>query len=201
MVRIFICDKIDEADERWLCVAVRKLPPERRAQTMRYRQVEDRTLCAATYLLMKYALKMWYDTDFTDDIAYTLDGKPYLANCQEIHISLSHTHGAAVCAIADEPVGVDIEEIQEYNPDIVAYCCNRTEQHKIEQTENRDEMFTEIWTQKESSIKLIGRGELKNAAEDNGLWRHTLRHGLYICGVCCEREQHVELIELPIAAI
>lgn len=201
MIRIFVCDTTGAADEHWLRAAAAKLPPERRARTMRYRRAEDRVLCAAAYLLMRHALKRWYDADFTDDISYTPDGKPYLVKFPDIHISISHTHGVAACAISDEPVGVDIEEIQEYNPDIVAYCCNSAELHDIEQAENRGERFTEIWTRKESAIKLTGSGELKSAAAGSGLWTHTLRHGVHICSVCSEREQHLEFIELPVAAI
>lgn len=74
-----------------------------------------------------------------------------------IHFNISHTGGYVACAVADEPVGIDIELIkpiehkiaeQFYTPDEAEYLM----------TGDIECRFHEVWTKKESRIKWEGKG-------------------------------------------
>ena len=84
-------------------------------------------------------------------------GKPFLLNSPHIHFNISHAGNFIACAVADEPVGIDIELIKPidmkiaerfFAPDEVAYIMDDDSTHR----------FYEVWTKKESRIKWEGKG-------------------------------------------
>ncbi len=86
-------------------------------------------------------------------------GKPYLKDYPNTHYNISHTKGAIVCAISDEPVGIDIEGVKKFNKRIAERFFTKSEQDYIfSKKENRDERFAEIWTMKEAYVKWTGNG-------------------------------------------
>ena len=46
-------------------------------------------------------------------------GKPYLKGYANFHFNVSHTHNAIAVAVADTPIGIDIERIRPLNDSIV----------------------------------------------------------------------------------
>ena len=88
----------------------------------------------------------------TGSVAFTATGKPYFLN-SSIHFSISHSHGVCAVAVADMPVGVDVEQIRAIYP-----------QHLIERSLNENEKavydgdFTHIWCRKEAVAKMTGEG-------------------------------------------
>ena len=86
-------------------------------------------------------------------------GKPYLKDYPNVHYNISHTKGAIVCAVADEPVGVDIERVKNFNKRIAERFFTQNEQNYIfDKMENQNERFAEIWTMKEAYVKWLGEG-------------------------------------------
>lgn len=86
-------------------------------------------------------------------------GKPYLRDFPNIHYNISHTKGAIVCAVSDNPVGVDIERVRPYKKQIIEYFFTQNEREYIfKDMENQDKRFTEIWTKKEAYVKWAGTG-------------------------------------------
>lgn len=84
-------------------------------------------------------------------------GKPFLTSLPSIHYNISHTGHYVACAIADEPVGIDIECIKPidlkiaerfFAPDETAYIVDKMSLYR----------FFEVWTKKESRIKWEGKG-------------------------------------------
>ena len=52
-------------------------------------------------------------------ISFTDTGKPYFPD-SDLFFSLSHSHGLCAVAVADRPVGVDVEVVKEsYNPHLI----------------------------------------------------------------------------------
>ncbi len=77
-----------------------------------------------------------------EKLALTSSGKPYLpSNVQ--YVSSSHSGKYLICAIGDQPVGIDIEKIRELHPGIIA---------RLKLSENPFEQ----WTLREAMIKLTG---------------------------------------------
>ena len=89
-------------------------------------------------------------------------GKPYLTDRPEIHFSVSHSGSYWVCAVSDQPVGLDLQfrsrkggtgngrhsdRIAErfFHPDENMYIQNAGD-------------FYDVWAAKESYVKYTGRG-------------------------------------------
>lgn len=92
------------------------------------------------------------------EYSYDSSGKPVLA-CGTAHISLTHTAGLAICAIADTPVGVDAERLR-ILPDAAARMILSSEERKV-MPEKDAAWLLEKWVIKESLVKLTGLGAMK----------------------------------------
>lgn len=79
-------------------------------------------------------------------LAKTPAGQPYLPGCPELFLSLSHTAGAAILAVSDAPVGVDIEF---FRP--VPRNLSRN-------FDGNGKDFWDSWTKAEAAAKRRGRG-------------------------------------------
>ena len=62
------------------------------------------------------------------------------------------------CAVADEPIGIDIESVHRYNEQLARYTMNDSEMEEILSSERPDIAFTRLWTRKEAVLKLTGEG-------------------------------------------
>lgn len=88
-------------------------------------------------------------------------GKPFLAEYPDIFINLSHSGLYAACAIGEKPVGVDVEGwkgrrnleriVKKFHP-LEEKAFGKTEEEK------KEELFYQIWVQKESFMKAVGKG-------------------------------------------
>lgn len=87
------------------------LPDARRERLEKLpKEKHQEVLCA--YLLLRMAL--WEQCGWRDLPRIEVDelGKPFFPDHPDTHFSLSHTAGAAAAALADTPVGVDIERVR-----------------------------------------------------------------------------------------
>jgi phosphopantetheinyl transferase len=88
--------------------------------------------------LIRLLKKMGID----EKLALTSSGKPYLPSNIK-YVTSSHSGKYLICAIGDQPVGIDIEKIRELHPGIIARL-------------NLSENPFEQWTLREAMIKLTG---------------------------------------------
>ena len=84
-------------------------------------------------------------------------GKPFLTNNPHIHHNISHAGHFIACAVADEPVGIDIELIKPIDMKIAERFFTKDEVAYIQRNQ-QPHCFYEIWTKKESRIKWEGKG-------------------------------------------
>ena len=129
---------------------------DRRQASLKYRFDDDKKRSLLAHVLLSYALKKdGYDITLPAAPVTDANGKPHLYDkTGEIYFSLSHSGKYAVCAIADSPVGVDIEEIKENRPEIARRFFNPEELKYISDAES----FYRIWTLKEGYLKAVGLG-------------------------------------------
>ena len=89
-------------------------------------------------------------------------GKPYLCDYENIYFNISHCKGLVACALSEEPIGVDVELIQEIKDSLPKRVLSEEEQEFLARYQEDEaqykELFFRFWTLKESYIKWDGRG-------------------------------------------
>lgn len=86
-------------------------------------------------------------------------GKPWFPACPQYQFNLSHSGKLALCALADRPVGVDIQESREtWRPSLVTRTCTPEERSWLASRGDRGEDFAQLWALKESAGKQTGYG-------------------------------------------
>ena len=83
-------------------------------------------------------------------------GKPRIAGGPEF--SLSHSGERVLCALSDEAVGADIQQLRPYKPALVRRFFTAEEGAWLEEQRERDLAFSLLWSLKESYVKLLGSG-------------------------------------------
>lgn len=159
MVRHLIFNHPEEVTAEQLELLLPSLPEWRRQQAMSFRFLLGRVLCCEAYLLLKRGLREEFGLDMNPTFDYIGNGKPVFREHPEIYFSLSHCRRGVLCAFGDEPVGCDIESIQEKVNDGVCHrCLNDAEIAEVNESDNPCIEFTRLWTMKESALKLTGEG-------------------------------------------
>lgn len=137
------------------------------------------------YRLLALALAREYGLRQLPEIAREPGGKPFFPDHPDIHFNLSHSHGAAVCALHDKPVGIDVEKLRP---------APRRLAEGME-----DEAFFRLWTAREAAIKRRGEGigVLLRPMEPDPLCRRLegVLEG-YIVTVCPSEDAAVRVVQM-----
>lgn len=125
------------------------------------------------YQLLNSMLQEYFDTALEYLNLEKMDnGKPYFVN-SDIHFNLSHCRGMAVCAISRKyELGIDVEGVRAYPEKVAHRVFSATELSRLQglQTEEEQrEYFYEVWTYKESAVKLSGDGIKNLMAADSAV--------------------------------
>lgn len=157
MFRIYLFRQQERIDEAFFMRALSLLPLRRREKALRYRCGIDRKNCVVSWLLLRTALYECFGiTDFA--LRYGECGKPFLAGRTDVFFSISHCAGGCAVAVADRPIGVDIEKIRPLSREAANLVCTRRELALLEEAKDGALLFTRIWTGKESRCKMTGEG-------------------------------------------
>ena len=138
---------------------------QRREQALKFRHEMGQRESVAAYLLLCQGLKERYGISEPPQLGYHDGGKPFLVEYPDIHFNLSHCRDAAICAISNRPVGVDIESKRRISESLIRYAMNDAEQQQIYAAKEPLWEFLRLWTMKEALAKLIGTG-LSNHTKD-----------------------------------
>ena len=116
-------------------------------------------------------------------------GAPYLPDCPDRYVSLSHCRTAVAAAVSEEgPVGIDVESIDRYSPELLPVTMSETEQQQILAAPCPEVAFIRLWTMKESLLKCTGEGlsdHLPTLLTDTSSYRfQTLTTPHCICTLC-----------------
>lgn len=126
---------------------MRLLPPKRRERLTKLREDKrQEPLCA--YLLLCLALWELYKWRGLPEIAENSMGKPYFPEHPEVHFNISHTGGAVLVGVSDQPIGVDIEKIRPVSQRAMRRLAGVS----------TEEDFFQSWVRREARTKRSGNG-------------------------------------------
>ena len=155
MFQYRIIDNLDISPEE-LEELINSLPEWRREEAMKFKRIQGQKENAMAYDLLRKMLG--YEPYFE----YGSHGKPYSGESKKC-FNIAHCKNAIGVIIGDKEVGIDVECMGRYKPNLAEYAMNEAEIKKIEK--GGDKAFTILWTKKEALLKLTGEGivdDLKN---------------------------------------
>lgn len=125
------------------------LPKGRRERLLRMRDRERwrEPLCA--YALLRLALRERFGWTELPEMQLGEKGKPFFLHQEHLHFNLSHSEGAVLVGLSDQPIGVDIQQLRPLSP--------RT-QHRLDDQEQTAEQYFRNWTRYEAWSKRNGTG-------------------------------------------
>lgn len=131
-------------------------------RSKRFKFQKDAIHCLLGDILLRYALFHKYNIKI-NQLSFTYNDyqKPSIKDYADIHFNLSHSGDWLVCAINNQPVGVDVQEISPIDALSITKRYFTTEEQKYFINKNNDEIlsiFYDLWCMKESYIKLTGQG-------------------------------------------
>ncbi len=173
-----------------------RMSPTVRDHVLQFRFLKDRELSLCGYSLLLEGLDKYFNLKPAIlDFDYSPAGKPSLKGYSSIHFNISHCDKAVACALSEHPIGVDVECVSNFTPDLIDFCMNPSEASAIRRSDDQALSFLEYWTMKESLLKLTGEGlrdDLKsvlNDTKDYQFIKHTDPQGQYVC-----TEAHFKLL-------
>lgn len=131
----------------------RKIPTSLLNEINQYKHPQARLQKNASYLLLNIVLNTHHI--WNKDISVNEYGKPSLIGNQ-IYFNLSHSGEYIVCAVANNPIGVDIEFTNSHIKSISSAFLTKNEVQTYISLSNQK--LTQIWAIKEAIVKLLGVG-------------------------------------------
>lgn len=151
-------------DQHKLEFLMNKLPDESIRRIRSFYKQEDSLRTLGGELLVRYMIYKYRDIPLSKIcISRGEYGKPYLKNDCGLHFNISHSGQWIVAAISESPVGIDIQEIEDFQIELdLLKHFSKNERHYIMNQEDKLNCFYDLWTLKESYIKAIGMGLFKS---------------------------------------
>lgn len=111
----------------------------------------------------KLLLKQMYEEltgEEMPEVAKAPRGKPYFLT-GDLHFSITHTKTRVFCAISDQKVGIDAEDVnRQVNPALAEKILSPSEYaiYEAAEEEQKNEVLLRLWVMKEAEVKCSGLG-------------------------------------------
>ena len=197
---VYIFDRLDQYTNEVYEKHLSSLPIWRREKALQYKKLDDRKRSVLACFLLQRALCEEYGITEVPEFVYNEFGKPSLPNLP-VHFSISHCKDAVACAVSDHNIGIDVESIVPYTPDVARRVCTADELKMLEQSSNKDVEFIKLWTVKEAISKYEGMGLSLPFAEIDVSKYATDTQICYeknYCITICGERNKVDLIKLSV---
>ncbi len=118
------------------------------------------------YMLLRLALKQKYGITEMPSFYCNEYGKPFLTEHPDIFFNISHSGKSVVCAVSEEPVGIDIQDIRHLSFNVGNKFLTDEELGMVTGLEpaDLDRELCRIWCIKESYGKMTGKASAKGSA-------------------------------------
>lgn len=149
LLSVYVSVIKDDIDEKFLDVTSKS----RKINIKKHKLISDRNLMLVGDIMAKKILPQ--DSKFSS----FNNGKPYLINYSNIKFNKSHSGNIVVLSISNKDIGIDIQEHKSVKyKDIALKIFNKNELAELEKFNNNEKTFFDIWTKKESYLKMTGTG-------------------------------------------
>lgn len=149
------------ADEAAYRAAFAALPDWRRRKAESFRFVADRRRSVAAWLLLCRMLAERGIDAAGLSVSENEFGKPWFVSRPDVCFSISHAGDRVMAAVADSPVGCDVERIGPIGEGVAERCLSPDELQALYAIPNgpeRERLFFRLWVRKESYSKSRGFG-------------------------------------------
>ena len=164
---------------------------QRREQALQYKHAFGQYACLKSYLLLQDLLREHYGIEGDLLFTYNEYGKPMLKEVSNIYFSISHCKEAIAVAVADRPVGIDVETLRMPSEALAEKVMDKGEKLRFDISDTPEDFFTAIWTAKEAVMKCRGTGivmeELPGilyGIEDEMIIETTRPYPNIVCTLC-----------------
>jgi 4'-phosphopantetheinyl transferase len=160
-VKIFAINNLEPIDELTLRKLLTYLPNDKQERVKKLAKPGDAKRVLLADILVRSAVANELKVS-NKAIEFNANkyGKPVLKRDCDLHFNVSHSEDWIVCAVDDEPIGIDIEKIRPVELEFAAQFFSE-EEYKIlmsKSLEDQQHFFFDLWTLKESYVKAVGRG-------------------------------------------
>ena len=159
LYRIF--DDMTQCSEQEVARLLPLVSAQRREQALRYKHTFGQYCCLQSYKMLCELLAEWsrvhqLPINQQPIFLYNDYGAPYIEGGP--HFSISHCKRGIAVAVSENPIGIDIESIRSFKPELMRKTMNEDEQLRITSSAIPEVEFIRFWTQKEALLKLQGTG-------------------------------------------
>lgn len=170
LYRIF--DDMTQCSEQEVTRLLPLVSAQRREQALRYKHTFGQYCCLQSYKMLCELLAEWsrvhqLPINQQPIFLYNDYGAPYIEGGP--HFSISHCKRGIAVAVSENPIGIDIESIRTFKPELMRKTMNEDEQLRITSSAIPEVEFIRFWTQKEALLKLQGTGIISDL-------HHVLTH-------------------------
>ena len=170
LYRIF--DDMTQCSEQEVARLLPLVSAQRREQALGYKHTFGQYCCLQSYKMLCELLAEWsrlhqLPINQQPIFLYNDYGAPYIEGGP--HFSISHCKRGIAVAVSENPIGIDIEAIRSFKPELMRKTMNEDEQLRITSSAIPEVEFIRLWTQKEALLKLQGTGIISDL-------HHVLTH-------------------------
>ncbi len=166
MVEVYAIRKIEDEDFTKLKDRLQsQLPVSSQQKINRYKNLRDLQRSLLGEVIVRRILSEKISIPTNEIIIKKSEkGKPYLADSKKHYFNISHSGDWVVVAFADEEIGIDVELIRKINYQIARRFYSAAEFAELDKKEGQEkrDFFFDLWTLKESYLKLLGKGLTKS---------------------------------------
>lgn len=110
------------------------------------------------YVLLASLLREARGMDSLPHMERREGGKPFFPGHPNLHFNLSHSRDLGMAALADAPVGCDVEVVRPRSESLPRYALDDEQFRWFQSRGERWEDFCALWTLKEARVKCTGQG-------------------------------------------
>ena len=170
---------------------LQRVSEQRRAQALLFKHSFGQYACLKSYLILQDLLREHYGIEGDLVFSYNEHGKPMLKEVSNIHFSISHCKEAIAVAVAERPVGIDVETLRMPSEALAEKVMDKGEKLRFDISDTPEDFFTALWTAKEAVMKCRGTGivmeelpEILYKVRDEMIIETTRPYPNVVCTLC-----------------